>query len=109
MIILINLAPFYLSQRSLNQSSFFQGCDLPLKPYFWLATIQLILDVFRKEIMKFLFQFEPSGNRQQIPTRVIVYNLAYVSKYIMHASFLPIDFLSFAFPILLLLFSSHMR
>jgi hypothetical protein len=46
--------------------------DLPLKPYFRLATIQVILDVFRKEIIKFVFRFDPSRNRQQIPTRVIV-------------------------------------
>ena len=55
-----------------------EDCDLPLKPYFRLATIQVILDVFRKEIIKFVFRFEPSRNQQQIPTRVIVYNLAYV-------------------------------
>lgn len=55
-----------------------QDCDLPLKPYFWLATVQLILDVFRKEIMKFVLRFDPNSARQHIPTRVIVYNLIYV-------------------------------
>jgi hypothetical protein len=28
-------------------------CDVPLKNYYWWATIQLILDVFRADIMKF--------------------------------------------------------
>lgn len=54
-------------------------CDVPLKTYFWLATIQLMLDVFRKEIMRFVFRFDPSRNREQIPTRVIFYNLAYLT------------------------------
>jgi hypothetical protein len=54
-------------------------CDLPLKTYFWLATIQLMLDVFRKEIMRFVFRFDPSRHRDQIPTRVIFYNLAYLT------------------------------
>ena len=55
------------------------GCDLPLKPYFWLATIQLMLDVFRKEIMKFVFRFDSSRQGQRIPTKVIFYNLAYLT------------------------------
>jgi hypothetical protein len=54
-------------------------CDLPLKTYFWLATIQLMLDVFRKEIMRFVLRFDPSRHREQIPTRVIFYNLAYLT------------------------------
>lgn len=55
------------------------GCDLPLKPYFWLATIQLMLDVFRKEIMKVVFRFDSSRQGQRIPTKVIFYNLAYLT------------------------------
>eukprot|EP00979_Chaetoceros_neogracilis_P009494 scaffold2154_cov283-Chaetoceros_neogracile.AAC.40 len=55
------------------------GCDLPLKPYFWFATIQLMLDVFRKDIMKFVFRFDSRRQGQQIPTRVIFYNLAYLT------------------------------
>jgi len=54
-------------------------CDLPLKPYFWLATIQLMLDVFRKEIMKVVFRFDSSRQGQRIPTKVIFYNLAYLT------------------------------
>lgn len=56
-----------------------EKCDVPLKSYFWLATIQLMLDVFRKEIMRFVFRFDPSRHREQIPTRVIFYNLAYLT------------------------------
>ena len=55
------------------------GCDLPLKPYFWLATVQLMLDVFRKDIMKFVFRFDSSRQSQQIPSRVMCYNLAYLT------------------------------
>lgn len=55
-------------------------CDLPLKAYFWLATVQLILDVFRVEIMRNILLYNPNEANQQIPTRVIFYNLAYVSK-----------------------------
>ena len=80
---------------------------MPLKPYFWLATIQIILDVFRKEIMKFILRFDPNRHRQQIPTRVIFYNLAYVSILI----FLSILTLSplLTYHLLLLSGSSRMR
>ncbi|GFH47192.1 E3 ubiquitin-protein ligase RNF128 [Chaetoceros tenuissimus] len=55
-------------------------CDLPLKPYFWLATVQMLLDVFRKEIMKQVFRFDPNRQEHQtIPTRVVCYNIAYIT------------------------------
>lgn len=54
-------------------------CDLPLKAYFWLATIQLILDVFRIEIMRNILRYDYNESHQQIPTRVIFYNLAYLT------------------------------
>ena len=54
-------------------------CDLPLKAYFWLATIQLMLDVFRIEIMRNILRYDHNESHRQIPTRVIFYNLAYVS------------------------------
>jgi hypothetical protein len=38
-----------------------------------------MLDVFRKDIMKFVFRFDSRRQGQQIPTRVIFYNLAYLT------------------------------
>lgn len=52
-------------------------CDVPLKTYFWLATLQLILDVFRTDIMRFVFRWD-ANSRQRIPTLVIIYNIAYL-------------------------------
>lgn len=53
---------------------------MPLKLYFWFATIQLILDVFRKDIMRYIFRIDANRiDHQNIPSRVIFYNLAYVS------------------------------
>jgi len=53
-------------------------CDLPLKTYFWLATMQLILDMFRNDIMRFIFRWD-STSRNQVPTKVIIYNLIYLT------------------------------
>ena len=52
-------------------------CDVPLKAYFWLATLQLILDVFRTDIMRCIFRWDANSN-QRIPSRVITYNIAYL-------------------------------
>jgi len=52
-------------------------CDVPLKPYFWFVTIQLILDVFRADIMKWLCRWQ-SDSQRRIPPRVIMYNLGYL-------------------------------
>lgn len=52
-------------------------CDVPLKQYFWLVSTQLLLDVFRADIMKWLCQWPHSHRR--VPPRVILYNVAYVS------------------------------
>ena len=53
-------------------------CDIPLKTYFWLATFQLILDVFRTDIMRLLCRWEYTST-QRIPIRVISYNIAYLT------------------------------
>jgi hypothetical protein len=54
-------------------------CDVPLKRYFWLATLQLILDVFRTDIMRLALRWEvANSSNEQIPFRVIVYNIAYL-------------------------------
>jgi hypothetical protein len=47
------------------------------KPYFWLVTLQLVLDVFRSDIMRFVFQWEANSN-ERIPFRVMAYNVAYL-------------------------------
>jgi hypothetical protein len=52
-------------------------CDVPIKQYFWLATLQLILDVFRTDIMRFVFRWDTHSN-SRIPVRVILYNIAYL-------------------------------
>jgi len=52
-------------------------CDLPLRPYFWLASFQLVLDVFRADIMKWMCRWR-SDSRQRIPPRVILYNMGYL-------------------------------
>jgi hypothetical protein len=57
--------------------SFEKSCDIPLKPYFWLVTLQLVLDVFRSDIMRFVFHWDP-GSNERIPFRVIAYNIAYL-------------------------------
>lgn len=54
-----------------------KSCDVPLKPYFWLVTFQLVLDVFRSDIMRFVFSWDSSSN-QRIPVRVIAYNVTYL-------------------------------
>lgn len=52
-------------------------CDVPLKAYYWLATLQIILDVFRSDIMRCIFRWDANSN-QRIPCRVITYNAAYL-------------------------------
>ena len=53
-------------------------CDMPLKTYFWLATLQFILDIFRTDIMRICFRWDTTSN-ERIPARVIVYNIAYLT------------------------------
>ena len=61
-------------------------CDVPLKTYYWFATLQLILDVFRGDIMRHIFHYDAhahnSANSRQrnsgLPRRVIAYNIAYI-------------------------------
>jgi hypothetical protein len=55
-----------------------KSCDVPLKAYFWLVTLQLILDVFRTDIMRLFFRWDANSN-QRIPCRVITYNIAYLT------------------------------
>lgn len=52
-------------------------CDVPLKAYFWLATLQLALDFFRAEIMKWICRWR-SDSRGGVPLRVLFYNIAYL-------------------------------
>jgi len=51
-------------------------CDVPLKAYFWFATIQLILDVFRTEIMIWILCYNPASGAR-IPNRVACYRFLY--------------------------------
>jgi hypothetical protein len=52
-------------------------CDVPLKSYFWLVTAQVILDIYRTEILRLFFRWDTNSN-QRIPCRVITYNAAYL-------------------------------
>jgi hypothetical protein len=55
-----------------------KSCDVPLKAYFWLVTLQLVLDVFRTDIMRLFFRWDANSHRR-IPCRVITYNIAYLT------------------------------
>ena len=55
-----------------------KSCDVPLKAYFWLVTLQLILDVFRTDIMRLFLRWDANSNRR-IPCRVITYNIGYLT------------------------------
>lgn len=52
-------------------------CDVGLKAYFWLVSLQLVLDVFRNDILRFIFHWD-SSSHDSIPCRVIAYNMAYL-------------------------------
>mmetsp|Transcript_22094 Transcript_22094/g.46600 ORF Transcript_22094/g.46600 Transcript_22094/m.46600 type:complete len:1058 (+) Transcript_22094:244-3417(+) len=52
-------------------------CDVPLKAYFWMVSLQLILDIFRADIMRWLCRHETDSGRR-LPPRVIMYNVAYL-------------------------------
>lgn len=69
-------------------------CDVPLKTYYWFATLQLILDVFRGDIMRHIFHYDASNTSRSnsntnttssnsmstsLPRRVIAYNIAYIA------------------------------
>lgn len=52
-------------------------CDIPLKAYFWLATLQLAVDFFRAEIMKWMCRWR-SDSQGGVPLRVLLYNILYL-------------------------------
>jgi Ring finger domain len=52
-------------------------CDVNLKAYFWLVTLQLVLDVFRSDILRFVFRWDANSS-DRIPCRVIAYNMIYL-------------------------------
>lgn len=58
-------------------------CDIPLKLYYWLATLQLLLDVFRTDLIRVLCRWNPNSPSEthrncRIPVRIILYHVAYV-------------------------------
>ena len=62
--------------------TFERTCDVPLKFFYFLATIQLTLDVFRNDIMRRILLWDPSSRgttQQAIPARVVAYNIAYMA------------------------------
>jgi len=55
-------------------------CDVPLRSFYFLATIQLTLDVFRSDIMRRVLMWDPATQMQEgIPARVVAYNIAYLA------------------------------
>jgi hypothetical protein len=52
-------------------------CDVNLKAYFWLVSLQLVLDVFRSDILRFVFRWD-SESADRIPCRVVAYNMVYL-------------------------------
>jgi len=52
-------------------------CDVPLKTYFWCASLQLILDVFRNDIMRHVLRWD-RHSQQRVPPRVILYYFTYL-------------------------------
>ena len=44
-----------------------------------MVTLQLILDVFRADIMRLFFNWDTSGLNRRIPCRIILYNIAYLT------------------------------
>jgi len=61
-----------------------KDCDVPLKAYFWMVSLQLVLDIFRADIMKWLCRYRTDSGRR-MPPRVVMYNVAYVSIPHLHA------------------------
>lgn len=57
--------------------SFDKSCDVPLRRYFWLVTVQIVLDIYRTDIVRSIFRWDANSN-QRIPCRVIMYNVAYL-------------------------------
>jgi Ring finger domain len=55
-------------------------CDVPLKPYFWLASVQLLLDVFRSDIIRIVLRWNQNTNAST-PGRVIVLHLGISSVF----------------------------
>jgi hypothetical protein len=50
-----------------------------LQAYFWMVTLQLILDVFRADIMRLFFNWDSGSANRRIPLRIILYNIAYLT------------------------------
>ncbi|CAB9523072.1 E3 ubiquitin-protein ligase [Seminavis robusta] len=63
--------------------TFEKSCDVPLKFFYWMVTLQLVLDVFRNDIMRYALGWNPAthppGLHQTIPARVVAYNIAYLA------------------------------
>ena len=63
--------------------TFDKSCDVPLKGFYWLVTLQMVLDVFRQDIMRYVLRWDPATqpatSRQVIPARVMIYNMGYLA------------------------------
>jgi hypothetical protein len=55
-----------------------QSCDVPLKAYYWFVSLQLLLDVFRHDILRGLLRWDGTVDPHRPPARVILYNVTYL-------------------------------
>jgi hypothetical protein len=76
-VILFAILVCWVFLTSAYVTSLDNNCDDELKWYFWLATLQLVMDVFRRDIMRFVFRWDARSN-ERIPGRVVLYNIAYL-------------------------------
>ena len=54
-----------------------EPCQVQLKRYFWLATLQLVLDLFRTCLLRVVFRWNPRSP-ESIPGRVMAYYIVYL-------------------------------
>jgi Ring finger domain len=59
-------------------------CDVPLRFWYWLVTLELVIDVFRNDIMRHVLRWDPAAqspdaSQRFIPARVVAYNIAYLA------------------------------
>lgn len=67
----------WVSLTSAYVMSLRKECTVPLKGYYWLITLQLVLDIFRSDILRYVFRWDSRSN-ERVPGRVALYNIAYL-------------------------------
>lgn len=81
-LLLFSILISWIVMTSAFVVGFDKTCDIALKLFYWMVTLQLILDVFRGDIMRYILRWDSSNHgstHQQIPARVVAYNIAYLA------------------------------